>query len=337
MMEPVAVIPTLKARGVAFIGDVHLTSKRPGRRNDEDFAATVMRKVQFCLDFAAANGLIPVFLGDLLDNPIEEDEALKGRLMGALLRHPNPVFSNIGNHEKAGSQLAESDSLSLLHTSGALRLLPEGGAAVIIECGELKIGLGFTPHGKQIPDNVDGLFGQEVNTVFWVTHHDLAFDGQFPGTLPLKEIPGCSMVINGHLHMTKPPVQMGGTTWFNPGSLTRMKVDEAAHQPAIWHLGIDTNYELVSTLVPIKHDVFDLTGRLIAPAQEIVASDAVETSEFAAALADDGFDPIATDQGEILREAIIARFESTDVEQPVRQAIMRLFDAAVAGAASPSP
>lgn len=326
--EPLGVIPVIKARGIAWIGDVHLTSNRPGRRIDEDFASTVLRKVQFCLDYAATNGLVPVFLGDIFDRPIEENEAIKGRLMGLLLRHPLPCYANVGNHEIAGAEMAENDTLSLLATSGALRLSPKGGPAAIIECGDLKIGLGFTPYGKAIPDSVEGLFDGEVNTVFWVTHHDLAFAGEYPGALPLKEIAGCSMVVNGHMHLAHPPAQLGQTAWFNPGSLTRMKVNEAAHQPMLWHLSVETNYDLVSVPVPIRHEAFDLTGRLIEPQAEIVAHEQSATSEFAQALSSDGFDPVRTSDGEILREAIMARFDRDQTPRAVRAAIMRYFEAA---------
>jgi hypothetical protein len=47
--------------------------------------------------------------------------------------------------------------------------------------------------------------------VIWVTHHDLGFSGYDAARVPLKEIPGVDMVVNGHLHTPKPPRQCGNT------------------------------------------------------------------------------------------------------------------------------
>jgi hypothetical protein len=58
--------------------------------------------------------------------------------------------------------------------------------------------------------------------VVWLTHHDLDFPGYDAARVSLKEISGVDMVVNGHLHMPKPPQKCGSTVWLNPGNISRL-------------------------------------------------------------------------------------------------------------------
>ncbi len=61
---------TTTCNGFLFIGDPHLDIKKPGRRLDENFAETVLGKIDFCINYANDHDLVPVFLGDLFDNNV---------------------------------------------------------------------------------------------------------------------------------------------------------------------------------------------------------------------------------------------------------------------------
>src|SRR5690606_4518046 len=74
----------------------------------------------------------------------------------------------------------------------------------------------------------------DVDTALWLTHEDLAFEGSYPGALPIQPIPGVDMVVNGHMHATKTPVLAEGTAYYNPGNITRMSIDLAEHVPSVW-------------------------------------------------------------------------------------------------------
>ncbi len=318
---------SVEANGIAFIGDVHLWSRKPGRRRDENFADTVLRKLGAALDLASSMGLLPVFLGDIFHMPVEPDEAVKGRLLRLLLRQPIVPDANVGNHEIAGSVLAPGDSLSLLVSSGALRAVAHGGGATVVTTpGGMRIGLGFTPYGAEIPDAVDGVFEGDM-PVIWVTHHDLGFGGAYPGAADLKEIVGCNLVVNGHMHGRKEMEHVGNTSWFNPGSLTRTSVDQAGHEPTLWVMREEANFQLEPFAIPHRTDVFDLTGRLVAPEKTDLggASPSEWTSAFAQAMGEDSFDPVALDEATLLEEEILRRFEQEKTPVEVREAVMALL------------
>src|SRR3546814_7832118 len=98
-------------------------------------------------------------------------------------------------------------------------------------------------------------------SIVWLTHEDLAFDGSYPGAKELYEVPGVSLVVNGHMHLTKKPRNVGGTMWFNPGNITRVAVDAKDHVPAVWKFDPVNGIERIE--LTHEKDIFDLTGRLI--------------------------------------------------------------------------
>ena len=60
--------PMPEQMGLLFIGDPHLASRPPGFRKD-DYPATILEKLRWCLHYAEENNLRPIFLGDLFDFP----------------------------------------------------------------------------------------------------------------------------------------------------------------------------------------------------------------------------------------------------------------------------
>ena len=54
--------------GVLFIGDPHVDARTPIFRKDK-FAETILKKIQWCLEYARKEKLQPVFLGDLFEKP----------------------------------------------------------------------------------------------------------------------------------------------------------------------------------------------------------------------------------------------------------------------------
>lgn len=115
-----------------------------------------------------------------------------------------------------------------------------------------------------------------IINIVWITHHDLAMSGAYPNSIPLKEIIGVDYVVNGHIHGTKTPVKVDSTIYYNPGNITRMKIDMLEHKPAVWCFNPFSN-ETVSSLnglsvmklyphyLNIKNgkDIFKLTDKLI--------------------------------------------------------------------------
>ena len=66
--------------GILIIGDPHLEGRQPGFRKD-DYPTVILDKLAWCLDYAAANRLLPAILGDLFDKPRDNPNWMLVRLL----------------------------------------------------------------------------------------------------------------------------------------------------------------------------------------------------------------------------------------------------------------
>ncbi|GJD49850.1 hypothetical protein OPKNFCMD_2585 [Methylobacterium crusticola] len=317
----------LRCGGLLLIGDPHVSSRRPGRRKDRDWPGPVLAKLAHCVALANARDLAPVLLGDLFEHPVEPDESLKSRLIRILKAFRHRPLANVGNHDIRHTRLSDGDSLAMLAVSDVLDVVAESGPAARYAVGSERIGLGATPYGQVIPDDVRGCLGG-VDCTVWLTHHDLAFAGGYPGAVPPAPILGCALAVNGHVHRRHQPVSVGGTVWFNPGNITRASVDLIAHEPAAWILSGDL--ALAPETLPHAADVFDLTGRQVAPAADPAPAGPVESAFVSLLRAEATTDLGRSDDGALIREEIEAKFARDETPEPVRAAVRALVAGAVA-------
>ena len=66
--------------GLLLIGDPHIEGRQPGFRKD-DFPRVILDKVEWCLNYAKSNNLMPTFLGDMFDKPRDNPTWMIGRLI----------------------------------------------------------------------------------------------------------------------------------------------------------------------------------------------------------------------------------------------------------------
>ncbi|MBU2741872.1 metallophosphoesterase [Acidithiobacillus albertensis] len=263
------------ADGLLFIGDPHLSSRRPGRRTDINFAGTVLNKLAQALDIARENRLQPAILGDLFDRAGEQDLLLLSGLLHLLRDHHQnggliPV-TLAGNHDMKDATLSGDTALAVIQESGLLQVLddavpfpvysirPEEDADCIATLVPYAYGQEYRLLGEGLPDMPD-----HPGMVIALTHADFAFAGAYPGAKEIVEIPGVDMVVNGHMHKLCPTVRRGNTLWWNPGNITRMSMDCESHAPRVWSWkpGEDT-----LTGIHLRHEkiVFNRTGVSVKP------------------------------------------------------------------------
>lgn len=288
--------PSLPTRGLLFIGDPHLWSQKPGRRRDASFRETVLGKLRYAAELSNRLGLWPVFLGDLFHAPKDNDTAMLVDLVQVLQSFQRRPVTLEGNHDKNEVTLSDRNPLTLLEVAGQIEVIQRAGPWAILpltaEDGRVHpVAIGGTPYGQPLPASFEQAFGfarpAEVGTALWLTHEDLAFEGAYPGALPLQAIGGVEMVVNGHMHGTKLPRQVEGTTYYNPGNITRLSVDMAEHVPAVWEWSpFDAETMASATGVRvrrlIRHDlphvgaaeIFDFEGRHTRGATQLVSTPA---------------------------------------------------------------
>lgn len=301
--------------GFLFIGDVHITSRRPGRRLD-DYASACLAKLEQASSIAKERNLYPICLGDLFHRSSENDIGLLSRLMAVLRQFNEPLLVLAGSHDRAETWFTEKDAANLLADSGALNLVQDPGKVLSLSCRGQSVDLFATPAGCLVPESVES----EADHAIMITHHDFDFNGMYPGAHELKEIMNCQLLVNGHMHHPTPSVMKGSTACHNPGSLTRPSVDLKNHKPVVSVWTPAHGLSLESVELNIVSDVFDMTGKEVFAAEprELKASlpKGLRLSSFASKLRQaEDLEANRTEDGSILVEELetyFKLFESPD-------------------------
>jgi DNA repair exonuclease SbcCD nuclease subunit len=321
-------LSTLSCNGLLIIGDPHVSSRRPGRRKDPIWPRPVLTKLERCVTIANERGLAPVILGDLFDRPVESDEALKAQLIRILKSFHHRPMVNVGNHDIQHTTLSDGDTLALLGLCDVVDVVPVSGPVLEVSLEGRRFGVGMTPYGQAIPQDVRGSFSN-IDRQVWFTHHDIAFEGAtYPGALPPFAVDGCDLLVNGHIHKTQKGILVGRTRWLNPGNITRQSVDLLDHLPRAWILG--ASGELEPQDLPFETGIFDLTGRLVDAASGNAVADAIESAFVSLLQAEAPTELKRSDDGSILRDEIEAKFAEDDTPDAIKAIVRSLLGEAVA-------
>ncbi|MPR11029.1 metallophosphoesterase family protein [Microvirga tunisiensis] len=319
-------LPAIQCNGVLVIGDPHVGSRRPGRRKDAVWPQAVLGKLERCVAIANERQLAVVILGDLFDRPVETDEALKNQLIRVLKGFRHRPIVNVGNHDIQHTMLTDSDSLALLGLCDVVDVVATSAPVTEFQIGARSIGIGMTPYGQTIPTDARGSFAG-VDLHAWFTHHDIAFDGGYPGAVPPFAVEGCDVLINGHIHKTQKSVLAGRTRWMNPGNITRQSVDLVDHVPRAWIL--DGSGALEPQALPFENNVFDLTGRVVEAADGSDVAREVESAFVTLLQAESSTELKRSGDGSIVRDEIEAKFAADDTSDAVRAIVRSLLGEAV--------
>lgn len=306
--------------GVLFIGDPHAWSKAPGKRLDEAiFSQVVLHKLEQSINIAIKNNLYVVILGDLFHVDNENNINLLTKMIRIFNKLRDPLVSVEGNHEKKELNLTDDVALTMLREAGVINTMEHNS---LYGCVHLKNGkkvyIGGTPYGMIIPNKVSLPKEEEDQStpIIWTSHHDLDFGDTYPGVIPVPEIHGAFMLVNGHIHKTKPPVKVGKTKAHNPGNITRLSIDCKDHVPAVWMWKPELLDELEPIALNYEKHVFNLIGKqieVVAPKQ-VVAQDleTTVTSKFVEKMKERAIknDFRQTSDGVFIKETIKALGES---------------------------
>lgn len=229
----------INADGILYIGDPHATSRRPGGRKDDDFAVVVTNKLIQAFEIANANNAVAVITGDLLNRSFGDNERLITFLLRAFKVAIHKPIVLLGNHdvhdENEESSITDDTTMAILIEADAFISVENPGERIRLiskQANNYCHDILFYPYGCGIPRQIER--DEDCNSVSIVSHHDLAFEGAYPGATELFEISGCDLWVNGHMHLTKPPIIKGQTTCYNIGNITRLSRDTINHVPSVW-------------------------------------------------------------------------------------------------------
>jgi hypothetical protein len=248
-------------RGFLFIGDPHATAVKPERRLD-NFTEALFDKLTQAGRICHRRKLLAVVTGDLFHRAQENSLPLLSRLWDVFGTYPCPPWVLDGNHGKKENFLSDADAIAFMAKVGTFPVIKDPGFAQKFEFEGGTANLWGIPHGYPIPTEIEAKEGFNV----MVTHHDLAFQGAYPGAALLHEIKGCEVVVNGHMHKTAPSITKGTTVWHNPGNIIRLSYDTRDHVPSVWEWTPENPRELLQHPLQYVKEVFDLTGKQVEPA-----------------------------------------------------------------------
>lgn len=314
--------------GLLAIGDPHASSVKPGRRLDEDFIATVTDKLAQAARIANERNLLPVILGDLFDREQDTHPRLLSRLFRALRQFETIPLCLVGNHDLKETSLSEDTALSVVVEAGALRPVEGSGVFFVADLGGIPVRLGATTYGLKMPTRVPDDF--EGPTV-WFTHADWGFEGAYPGADEIFEVAGVDLVINGHMHLTKPVVARGRTLWFNPGNILRQRIDALDHVPAVWEWSPLRRDEFKRHVLNHKKDIFDMTGRIAPTLQTEDAAGPGQLVEVKSLFADllkveSEADQVRSQDGALLKEDLLKEFSEQAAAEQLQARLLELFN-----------
>jgi hypothetical protein len=261
----------------------------------------VLGKLERAAEICHERNLVPVILGDLIHRDTESSISLLSRLTTVLDLFPCAPIDLDGNHGKQMFRPAEGDIEHYLGKLGKLKLVNEPGLVGNYCFDGVLVNLYGCPHEDNLPTSLPPTLNGEINLL--ITHHDLAFEGAYPGAKPVLEVENCNMLVNGHMHKTMPSITRGAMTAHNPGNIEPLSLDVADHEPAVWEWRPEQmDFELIRHLLP--HDVtcFDLTGTRVLPSEDpLAAVESLKESQFAKLLAsEDSVDSTRTTDGSVL-------------------------------------
>lgn len=247
--------PNNNYTGLLVIGDPHIEGRQPGFRKD-DFPNVILGKVEWCLNYAQSNQLLPAFLGDLFDKPRDNPTWMIGRLIEIMSKVPS--IGIYGNHDCADPVLNENDSLSILIKAGCIELVSERRpwSGVMNERLVYVAGSSYRqsiPHEFQLNASRRRSFFDADPFVVWLTHHDIDIAGYENGRFKPHEIENVDLLINGHIHRRLESVQAGETTWMNPGNISRRSRSESnkEHVPTVLRIDVTADvYNVIDVIVP---------------------------------------------------------------------------------------
>lgn len=304
--------PCVRANTLLLIGDPHLTSRRPGRRMDEDIRKTLLGKLRESLSFARKYKAIPLCLGDLFDKEGENNLVLLGGLLSLLTEHEQlggiSLHSIVGNHDLKNTTLSDDTALQLMVYSGRVVLLPNAQAFEVCDLnGYPLIELRAYDSGKE---------GDMINDAkTWspchngikrmiLTHANWAFSGDYPNALALESNINADWVINGHIHHPTHKVHIGKTIWFNPGNITRQTVD-CQYIPSVYLWDTQTQDFISLELTHTSYaKTFDQTGRNIRATKFESLNEEASLGAFVQKIQEQARNTPATEDGSVLIEIL---------------------------------
>lgn len=238
---------------ILFATDIHFRASKPISRLDKDFLGTQLRKIQEIREMAEHVDMV-LLGGDIFDRP-DCPHSVVIKVNRAFSNFPCPVYSVIGNHDIFGyeGQTVDATALGSLFEMGNVKRLdilhPAPGISIY----------GMHAFDKEVWE-VPPSEGVKI-----LVSHKLITTVQIPNckTFMADDVAqwtNADIVLSGDIHFPH-VVETRGKLLVNPGSLSRLSIDDRDRQPQIAIITIETgeiSCDLNTLSVRPSETVFDL-------------------------------------------------------------------------------
>lgn len=222
---------------VGVIGDLHMTSKRPCRRLDEDYLGTLLHKLEQILQITRSCEAI-IQTGDFFDSPCVGNFVKSATIKLLKSYRSHPIYLVGGQHDIIGHTVASlpSSPLAVLSAAEVVKIL--GKEPVEIGDGVFLYGCSF---GEEIPDPTT----KGVNIL--VIHRMIGDEPLFPEQDIIdpvdfhQHLPKYKIVLCGDYHFRFIKHTKNGVI-LNPGAVVRKTVHprDLKHQPCVCIVDTET-------------------------------------------------------------------------------------------------
>lgn len=281
---------------ICFVGDVHLRATRPVSRLDGDYLGTILDKInRIRILSEEANCDLVILAGDVVDRP-DCPHSVVMKAIREFRKFKKPLYTIIGNHDVAGF------NGSTLNTS-ALGTMLESGAIKRLDTLEIN---GVSIYALHAFDKTDWTVPESDGPRVLVAHKML-----LPMAIPgadciliddVAKTTNADIILSGDIH-TNHLVQSNGKLFVNPGSLSRMSINDRDRLPQVAIVTVadnpeDNDVEMHALTSKPSDMVFDLKNyshRMISEAHtkdfvksyaHVVISVKAETGKLGPALAE---------------------------------------------------
>ncbi len=238
---------------ILFATDIHFRSTKPISRLDKDFFSTILGKIQEIKEMAEHVDLV-LLGGDIFDRP-DCPHSVVIKVNRAFSNFPCPVYSVIGNHDIFGyeGQTVDATALGSLFEMGEVKRLDA-----------LHPAPGISIYGMHAFDKEVWQVPESKGTKILVSHK-LITTVTIPNckTFMAKDIAAqtnADIVLSGDIHFPH-VVTENDKLMVNPGSLSRLSIDDRDRQPQIAIITIDggeIECDLKTIGVKPANTIFDL-------------------------------------------------------------------------------
>lgn len=232
---------------ISFATDLHIRYSPPSSRLDREvFFDSLLKKINFIIEYSNSNSDILVFGGDIFDKP-DIAHSLVINILKEFKKSTIPIYTIVGNHDIYGYQENSifKSGIGVLFESGIIEKLDK------LEFDDLIL-KGMHCYSEEVFN--DAMPGKN-NILFC---HKPITNLSIPGGIPIKKIAqNCNynMIISGDIHIGHIENE-NEIKFINPGAILRSSIVEKDRTPQMVLIDTKNNsYKFIE--IPHQKNVFD--------------------------------------------------------------------------------